>query len=61
MAKQSLASMMYRTTTAPQSSAAVSAPQPSPSGGTSGYGSPGSVYTNFVAPNAHTACGTLCK
>src|SRR5262249_16519469 len=26
-----------------------------------GYGSAGSVYTNYVAPNAHSACGTLCK
>ena len=25
------------------------------------YGSQGSVYTSFVAPNAHSACGTLCK
>lgn len=32
---------------------------PLPSG--SGYGSPGSVYTNYIAPNAHSACGTLCR
>jgi RHS repeat-associated protein len=26
-----------------------------------GYGSSGTVYTSFVAPNAFSACGTLCK
>jgi RHS repeat-associated protein len=31
----------------------------SPSAGS--YGSSGSVYTSSVAPNAHSACGTLCK
>jgi hypothetical protein len=32
----------------------------SPSGG-GGYGSAGSVYTNYVPANAHTACGKLCQ
>jgi hypothetical protein len=27
----------------------------------SGYGSSGSVYTSFVPPCAHSACGTLCR
>jgi hypothetical protein len=26
-----------------------------------GYGSSGTTYTSFVAPNAFSACGTLCK
>jgi RHS repeat-associated protein len=26
-----------------------------------GYGSSGSAYTSFVAPNAFSACGTLCR
>jgi RHS repeat-associated protein len=34
---------------------------PSSSATTGGYGSPGSTYTSFAAPNAHSACGTLCR
>jgi len=30
-------------------------------GSVGGYGSPGTVYTNYVPANAHTACGTLCR
>jgi hypothetical protein len=40
------------------------APTVSSGGGSSsggGYGTPGSVYTNFVTANTHTACGTLCR
>jgi RHS repeat-associated protein len=25
------------------------------------YGKPGTVYTNYVAGNAHTACGSICR
>jgi hypothetical protein len=32
---------------------------PSSSGG--GYGSPGTTYTSFYAPNTFSACGTLCR
>jgi hypothetical protein len=40
------------------------APTVSSVGGSSsggGYGTPGSVYTNFVPANTHSACGTLCQ
>jgi hypothetical protein len=30
------------------------------SAGGGGYGSPGTVYTNFVPGNTHSACGALC-
>jgi RHS repeat-associated protein len=30
-------------------------------GGGGGYGSPGSIYTNYVPGNSHTACGKLCN
>lgn len=29
--------------------------------GSGGYGSPGTVYTSFVPPTAHSACGSLCR
>jgi RHS repeat-associated protein len=46
--------------TTPQSTPTQAAPN-SPSGGGGGYGTPGTVYTNFVPGNAHSACGTLCQ
>jgi len=39
----------------------MSGPIQTPLPSSSGYGSAGSVYTNYIAPNTHTACGNLCK
>jgi hypothetical protein len=54
------------TAQAKQNNSSTAAPSTS-SGGTggssssgSGYGSPGTVYTNFGPANGHSACGTLC-
>jgi RHS repeat-associated protein len=47
-------------TATPQSQVTTTSNASVSSGG-GGYGAPGTVYTNFIPANSHTACGTLCQ